>query len=243
MNDQSARHDERFKVRSYDVDPSGRLRLVILNKMLQEAAWQHAKMLGKGFVDRSGGYYWVLARLRLMIDLLPKWGEEFIIRTFPVGTDRMFALREFILFDAEGERIGQAASAWLVIDSDRGRPVRPQPVVADLIVSEPTYPGSLDKLAPPDEQGRFGPHPVRLHDIDQYKHVNNTAYLEWILDCIDDNGVTPDHIVAVKLDFLQETLLTDEYSVLLDRRDGLIRAEVRRLREDQACCRAHLHSR
>jgi hypothetical protein len=59
-------HREEVLVRSYEIDPDGRLRPVVLLRMLQEAAWQHASLLGKGFHQRAEGeLFWVLSRLRL----------------------------------------------------------------------------------------------------------------------------------------------------------------------------------
>jgi len=248
-----ARHRVAFTVRSYDVDIAHRLRLVVLNRMLQEAAWQHALLLGKGFIDKAaGGYYWVLARLRLSIDSLPEWGDTFTIETYPVGTDRMFALREFTILDNDGNSIGRATSGWLVVDAGRQRPVRPEALVADLDLSQPCYPGSTGKLVPPGDSTRFGPFPVRLHDIDQYRHVNNTAYLEWILDCmadsgrgasvspLDDTDNQPSRCVELRMDFLQEAVLTDQYVIDVETGVRHVLAEVRRTRDNQPCCRCEL---
>jgi medium-chain acyl-[acyl-carrier-protein] hydrolase len=231
-----------------------RLRLVVLNRMLQEAAWQHALLLGKGFIDKAaGGYYWVLARLRLSIDSLPKWGDTFTIETYPVGTDRMFALREFAVLDADNYCIGRATSGWLVVDAGRQRPVRPESLVADLDLSQPCYTGPTGKLEPPGQlTTRYGPYPVRLHDIDQYRHVNNTAYLEWILDSLaeswpESDSSPPDDTdhdrlcgVDVRMDFLQEAVLTDHYVIDVENQDRHLFAEVRRTRDNQPCCRCEL---
>ncbi|MEE8441521.1 MAG: hypothetical protein V3S41_07360 [Spirochaetia bacterium] len=60
--------EEGFRVRSYEVEPDGRLRIVVLARMLQEAASQHAQLLGKEFAEReSGALFRVIARLRFRV--------------------------------------------------------------------------------------------------------------------------------------------------------------------------------
>jgi acyl-ACP thioesterase len=171
---------------------------------------------------------------------MPVWGDAFTIHTFPVGTDRILALREFSILNEAGEQVGCATSGWLVVEAGRNRPVRPQPLVADLTVSAPSYPGSTDKLAACTGGHLHGPYPVRLHDIDQYRHVNNTAYLEWVLDCVEDDGLTPGRIGGLEIDFLQETVLSDRYVIQLQKNADAINAEVRRVRDDTPCCRCRI---
>ena len=247
VSDSAARHRVTFDVRSYDVGEDHRLRLVVLNRMLQEAAWQHARLLGKGFIERAaGGYYWVLARLKLTIEELPTWGDRFAIETRPVGTDRMFALREFTIVDDADREIGYATSGWLVVDAARRRPVRPQPLVADLQISAPRYAFPVAKLESPENAAFYGPFPVRLHDIDQYRHVNNTAYLEWMLDCLADLRDNPEITasqeppVELRMDFLQEAILSDRYTIGVESSTDRVRGEVTRVRDGQTCCRCEL---
>lgn len=215
-------HREPFLVRSYEVEPDGRLRLVALLRMLQEAAWQHADLLGKGFHRREeGALFWVLSRLRLRVDRYPRWGDRFTIRTYPVGTERLFAIREFALLDDADRVIGRATSGWLVVDGGRGRPIRPQQLVADLTTTPSEFDGDLKRVpalpeaADPAADGvrSGGPFPVYYHDIDQYRHVNNAAYLEWILDSIDPSRTMTSEVAALEIDFLKETVLDDEWSM------------------------------
>ncbi|MFW5689099.1 MAG: acyl-[acyl-carrier-protein] thioesterase [Spirochaetota bacterium] len=235
-------HHEEILVRSYEVDPDGRLRPVVLLRMLQEAAWQHASLLGKGFHHRAEGeLFWVLSRLRVRMERYPRWGERFTIRTFPVGTERLFALREFSLHTEGGELLGRASSAWLVVDASRGRPVRPQPVVADIVVTESEYDGDTERFPALDETAaaaaarpivapvEHGPFPVRYHDIDQYHHVNNASYLEWAIDALDASRPMGSQATELGVDFLKETLLADRYTVRVLTSDHTDRFEIVRL--------------
>lgn len=234
-------HHVPFVVRSYEVEPDGRLRLVVLLRMLQEAAWQHAELLGKGFAERTdGAWFWVLSRLRCRMSRYPRWGDRFTVRTFPVGTEKMLAVREFSVHDEAGSVIGRAASGWLVVDGSRGRPVRPEPVVADIVATPGEYGGGLNRLQAFVAERSVGPLPVRYHDIDQYRHVNNASYLEWVIDALDPRRLMGLQAEELAVDFLKEALLDDGYRVNLASDRGTERFEVARTSDDQICARGYL---
>jgi acyl-ACP thioesterase len=222
---------DEYLVRSYEVEPDGRLRPVVLLRMLQETAWNHASRLGKGFSKRaSGELFWVLSRLRVQIDAYPRWGERFTIQTYPVGTERLLAIREFALLDEAGDRVlGRAWSGWLILDGDAGRPLRPEPAVADIETLPAQYRGATDRIT------TLGNTPVETmfegtvyhHDIDQYRHVNNASYLEWVLDGQPEERHRGEQPSLIALDFVRETVRGDAFEVVAAREDSLDRFEVR----------------
>mgnify|MGYP006267257067 CR=1 FL=1 len=245
-------HVAHFSVRSYEVDPSGVLRPVVLLRMLQETAWQHASALGKGYADRSGGeLFWVLSRLRMRIDSLPRWSESFSIRTQPVGVQKLFALREFELADAREQTTGRVLSAWLLVDAERGRPVRPEKLLSDIPLGEQEYEADISALPaiggdlPADDPDRgcgvittIDPSPVLPHHIDQYNHVNNAAYLEWVVDAIESGAPESIHPpFELAIGFLKETVLGEHFAIRLQKADGEIRADIERPPENEALAR------
>lgn len=247
------RMEEQFRVRSYEIEPDGQLRIVALARMLQEVAWLHASMLGKGFAEReSGALFWVLSRLRVHVGRLPRWGDTFTIRTWPVGTDRLLAVRDFLMFDGEGV-MGRMTSGWLVVDGSSGRPVRPEALVADLPLSPSEFDGDIERLRPPSEMTAVAADTVRYHDIDQYRHVNNAAYLEWIIDALAARDATrarssaadPSAVIrridGFSVDYLKELVLGDGYRTALAETDEQMWCEVSRATDGEHVCRARLH--
>ena len=111
---------------SYDVDPHQTARLPSLCRFMQEAAYHHAENLelGHSFLSEHG-MGWVLARQRIEVEHLPRWGEIVHIRTWPSGRDRLFFYRDFELTDGRGEGILRASYAWSLIDIDKRERVHP----------------------------------------------------------------------------------------------------------------------
>lgn len=238
----SARNEwtERFSIRSYEVDPAGALHLVTLAKMLQEAAWQHADALGKAFAERSeGALFWVLSRLRLSLVRFPAWRDAIEITTWPVGIDRVLATREFRVSTAEGEVIGRAFSGWLILDGGSSRPIRPKSVADDIRTEPSEMNVGLAKL-PALEDGESVELNARYHDIDHYQHVNNTAYLEWMIDAIGPGPLQGNRVAEADIDFLKETVLNQRVTVVTRQIGQTIWSEVRHSESGECACRARL---
>ncbi len=177
---------ETFRVRSYEVGPDGRLFLRHLCNYLQEAAANHASVLGFSIRDlEKEQFTWVLLRLQVHISHYPTWQDVLHVETWPAGVERRFAYRDFIVFREDGTEIARASSTWLMIQLATRRPV---PVPEEIIrLHIPDRPRVLDTPFPrlrlpeqsPDNEQTF---PVMFSDIDLNRHVNNTRYLDWALE-------------------------------------------------------------
>ena len=58
------------------------------------------------------------------MDRYPGWGEEILVKTWPRGIERLFALGEFLITSRQGEVLGRVTSNWLLVDLTTRRPKR-----------------------------------------------------------------------------------------------------------------------
>ena len=152
-----------FKVHSYDVDFKKGATMESLCRHFQEAAWNHAEDLGVGYQRLlAANRIWVLSRLLLKVEQLPRWGETVTICTWPRAARSVFAMRDFEMFDSAGVRLVAGTSAWLVLDTNTHKPQRVDKIVS-AITSLPTKraldeePGKLAGcLAGPQSAGTQG---------------------------------------------------------------------------------------
>ena len=92
---------KQYTLRSADVDMRRRLRLSSLFTMLQEAAIAHTTELGMGrekTLDR--GLLWIVTRLSIRINRLPKYDETVVLSSWPGETMHLYFPRCSRLFDA-----------------------------------------------------------------------------------------------------------------------------------------------
>jgi acyl-ACP thioesterase len=201
-----------FPVRLYETDGCGSLAVGSLCDYLQEAAGSHAGVFGVSvshLMERD--LTWVLARLRLRVQRLPSAGERLQVRTWPSGVERLFALRDFQVLDADGAVAASALSAWLIINTATRRPARLQSVFDP---PDAGVPHALDigvEKLPVDEPpadaraGRETSIVVRLSDLDANEHVNNARIAEWIVEGAGPEVFRQSRVSALDIDFLAET--------------------------------------
>lgn len=178
---------EEFRVRAYEVGPGDLASPLAVVDYLQEAAGEHARALGvEQFDIGPTGGAWVLARLAVQFDRLPRWRESVTVETWPSARDGLRATRDLLLRDADGDPIVRARTVWFVVDLARRRPVRlPDAVLA---IDPPQREASLlldAEPEPPSVVQRSRPFDVRRADLDRNAHANNARFVEWALESAD----------------------------------------------------------
>jgi acyl-ACP thioesterase len=127
----------------------------------------------------------VLVRVKIEVLSMPSIGETLMLRTFPVGMNRSFFIRDFVM-GAGGCECANARTCWLVIDLNTHRPIKKD---NPAIEAAPFLKGDGPVEVP--EKPSAGKSGAKIREIeigyshlDILKHVNNTRYLEWLGDCL-----------------------------------------------------------
>lgn len=186
---------------------------------MQDVAWKHAKALQFGYSDLgSRNQFWALSRITMQVTGYPRWGDTVRLESWTSGTNRLFALRDFRLYDDEERELMKAVTAWLVVDSESRRPVRPETVLQDLVVTSlpSQFQDPPEKITPPDTDHGAGVSyetTARYSDIDAQSHVNNTRYVSWMLDSLGPSWHESRHLHQLSVNFLKECVLNDVLDV------------------------------
>lgn len=174
-------------VRAVELDVRSRMGVRPLCDLLQEAASEHAALLGAGVGDLAAqGIAWVLVGWRLEVSRFPAWREEVLVETWPCARTERTADRDYLLFSASGELLARAASAWMMIDLARRRPVRLPSALRDVALAERprALDGGCSRPAWPGGEAAAVEVAARRADLDANDHVRNTAYLDWLAEGI-----------------------------------------------------------
>jgi len=208
----------KYRVHTYETDAKANLGIVHLFNYLQDIAARHAVELHFGKEDlQKSNMFWVLSRIYCRMDHLPVWNDEIMVRTWPRGMDRLFALRDYEISDSSGNRIGGATSSWLMLNIESRRPVRPDHLV-ELLKGNPPLKPSLERNAAklsPSAESKYQSQPlqVKFSDLDVNMHVNNVRYLQWAIDTYPLDFMIDKEARTVEINFLAETLPGEEVFV------------------------------
>ena len=176
---------EEFKIPSEDIDFNGKLKFHSLCGYFFEIASQHANHLHFGYHDlKQVNFYWVLSRLHVKVNRYPGFDQRVVVETWHKGINRLFGLRDFRILDMDNRELVLATSAWLVLDKNSGRPVKPDGFT-ELYKPKTEYhaikeiPDKIDPLPGHETEKIIEP---GYTDFDINLHVNAGRYIEWIQD-------------------------------------------------------------
>jgi medium-chain acyl-[acyl-carrier-protein] hydrolase len=206
---------ESYRIRITEVDAHSKLTIPALNGLLQEMAWRHSVVAKVSVHDLSAQHNisWVLSRLKIWIDRLPNYDETVTVKTYVQEIDKYFYHRDFKVFDQEGNEIIRANSVWGLMDIIRRR-ITSVPDWMRAITPTDTNEKYVEKVSGKilgitnvETERRFD---IRWHDIDSNQHVNNTKYVEWLLESIPTDTLNNGTLRSIDMIFKNESIFGDK---------------------------------
>lgn len=199
------KYNKTIKIPYYDTDKNHKLSPVTLLKYLGEISIIHNSMLADINEMKSLNFGWMLNRWRVKVDKYPKGGEAIRIESWISGFEKFYANREFIIYDEENLEIGKATAVWIFIDMNRMRPIRITDEYYNLsntldnkIFEEfERFPLNMEI----DLNMNFN---IRRSDIDSNEHVNNTKYLEWMIESVPEEVYDTCSLMEFEIQYKKE---------------------------------------
>lgn len=211
--------EDDLKVRAYDIDFKNKLKVSSIFNYMQDIASTHADNLNVGYRQLlEKELFWVLSWVKLEFNNLPQFEDKFKIKTWPKGRYKLYALRDFLLFDNSGGVFCRIASAWLLINAKSKR-------ITDLKNLSIEFPYQPDEHALTDLPAKIPvvktggiafSKKINYSDIDINRHVNNEKYIEYILDCYPNEFHERNRMKSMTVSFISETKFNDEIQIGLN---------------------------
>ncbi len=226
--------EDRFIIRMVDCQPDGLVKANALMLYMQEAAACHAEQLGLGFHDlEQRDCLWVLVNLRIEVMNTPRWGDQVVVTTWPSGYTRLIASREFVGRSPDGIEYFRAASDWMILDRESGRPKNLEKLDLDLPQDGPKVLAVAPlRLQPAEGYAEVCTLRVPFSALDFNGHVNNTEYVRWALDAVHQQLGRLPEIRTIQLTYLAEVFEGNQIETLIAvRGPGSIGVCIRRLSE------------
>jgi medium-chain acyl-[acyl-carrier-protein] hydrolase len=204
-----------YSIHTYEMDRQQRASIHAICSYLIDTAGQHVHELGWSIPqllerDRS----WFFSRFLLRMETYPGWRDKVTVETWPPGSQKLLALRDWRLFSGQ-QLIGLGTSGWLMIDICKRRPLRPEsyPDWKRFLHPERTIPHVFGKLPELDDDGALSEtreFRVRFSDVDINGHANYLSYIDWILEVIPPAIRDEQKIAELEVHFLREVNFGEE---------------------------------
>ena len=210
-------YSEKFLIGSNEVDPFLDLSIPSLFRLLQAIATTGVASIGAGKEETTDkGYLWVLTRMEVKITKMPRYMDEIELTTYPGRQVGCFYFRHFFAKSSQGEELFRASSSWALLYSSNHKPVMRSPFPHPLVQEkDPKELGTPEKLIPLSEACEKERRRVTYSMCDLNGHLNNTRYLEIIVDAKDRSFYAKHTPKEILLNFEKEIQEGEEVSVCL----------------------------
>ncbi|XP_062156884.1 palmitoyl-acyl carrier protein thioesterase, chloroplastic-like [Alnus glutinosa] len=206
---------QNFLIRSYELDPDGKVSIVSLVNHMQESSLNHFERLGltaEGFGLTSEmskrNVIWVLYRMQIAVERLPSWADvvqvetwisatgkrDWLVRDYKTGETLIRATSLFFMMNKETRKLSFVKEAWAEIE--------PHVLNCDPIINK-----DKRKLRRLDldaaDYVRVGIAPL-WNDLDMNQHVNHVKYISWILEGAPPSVLESHKISSMTLEYRKE---------------------------------------
>lgn len=133
---------------------------------------------------------WVLSRLAIDFECLPKEHEKFVIDTWVENAMKYFTRRNWAITSEDGSKVfGYGKSIWAMIDTQTREP---QDILAihdgkilDYILKDKECPMKDVSRVKVPEMNEYTEFTVRYNDLDVNGHLNSMKYVDHVMDTFD----------------------------------------------------------
>jgi acyl-ACP thioesterase len=198
------------------VDGQKKLSLPGLFIFLQEIAWEHATLRGFGYDHlKAQGQFWVLSKVKALLYDYPQWNDELRIDTWSKAPELLTAYRDFEGYDAASRKLFSATSAWHILSEGAYRPQRVDALRQSFVIPENKHAIAEKpaKLPAPETTAATALQKVLWSDIDVNMHVNNSRFVQWVIDSFPADFLLSHRISGIEVNFLQQAVLGDQYYI------------------------------
>lgn len=217
-----------FRVEPQEVDFTLRATFPAMGSAILNTAGADAH--GKGFgVDtlNRDNYTWVLSRMAVEFDRLPRQYTDYRIATWISDYGRVLSTRNFTLTDARGE-FGRAVTQWCMLDLTTRAAVDLTAVAvshSDAVVDAPSPTERPRKIRSVEPTVR-AEHRVVYSDIDFNRHVNTMRYIEMMFDQLPIELLAGEHRMRLDIHFLHESRYGQTLTIGCEHREDVSLFEI-----------------
>lgn len=229
-----------FNVKYSEMDHNLALKPFSLLNFLQDIASDNAEALGFGYSYMSKhNYAWFLIKYRMEFVNYPINIQKLIFKTRPRGFNKLFAYREFEIYD-NNNLVGRVFSVWSVVDLNTRMTIPVSTAIAnndfmipfeknenDLVFSK------IKSLSNPFSIKEFE---VRYNDLDVNGHANNGNYIVWAFEPLSLEFKTSHKIKTLDMVFKKEAKYGEKIICSVELKDELTTVHVLKDSDNQDLC-------
>lgn len=200
-------YKKEHQIKYYECDTTQKMTVSMLLNIMLHVSGEQSYSLGVGDeVLAEKGLAWIILQYEVNVDRMPAFYETINITTQATSYNKLFCYRTFKVYDEEGNLCVTVNSTFALMNIKERKMARvPDEIVAPYgsefskkLIRSPK-PEKVDEETMLSKEYR-----VRYLDIDSNRHVNNSKYVEWVMDTLDLEFLTSHEIENMTIKFEKE---------------------------------------
>ncbi|MHB9055734.1 MAG: acyl-[acyl-carrier-protein] thioesterase [Paludibacteraceae bacterium] len=205
-----------FQIAPQFVDFQTKVKLSSFIDLILTASGYNADENGFGLRDlHQLGGTWVISRFALEMSYIPKEYEKIAIETWVEEVHTLNTIRNYRIYNEQGDIIGNSTSVWVMINLETRRPMELKIYLKGIEnfalykTSGIERPLKLDAVSG-DPIDSFK---VKYTDIDINQHVNTVHYLDWMVNSFSLDEHKAGSIRRIDVNFMNEMLYGNQVTI------------------------------
>lgn len=201
-----------FVAEPFHCDFSSRLFIGHLGNHMLNAADYHSNDRGYGmFYLNTIQKTWVLSRLAIEMEEMPKAYDKFFVETWVEGAMRFFTSRNFKVVGEDAHTYGYGRSVWAMIDTETRQPTDILAVkdglIEEYIEKEYECPILKSSRVPINTEEAEFMRTIDTYysDVDVNGHINSVKYIEHVMDLWDTDWYRNYHLKRFEIAYVAES--------------------------------------
>lgn len=207
-----------YIISNNDVDYRFNLKPANLYRLFQDVAMLATQDLGADSLSLAKrGIDWVITRMDVEINRLPRCNEKITVCTYPGKDLAMLYPRYFFILDENNNAIVKASSIWALIDAKSRKVIVDKDTIKKLPPETSEHELPLPgKIAMSDNIVPIETRKIHYSDLDFNCHMNNVRYVELLMDVHDFEFYKTKRPSFISLNYMKEIMEKDVVNIYSD---------------------------
>lgn len=179
---------------------------------MENIACAYSANIGYGARDiKTKKRAWILLQWKMQVLKRPFYNEKVEIITWSRNIDKLFAYRDYEIRYENGELLAIGTSKWLLMDTERKRPVRITEDVMKLYENEnkSVFEKNEDKIQYDENRlktVKCQPYTLLRRDFDMHGHMHNINYLDMVYEILPQDVYDTVDFNTVHIEYKKQIL-------------------------------------
>lgn len=200
------KYSETHQIPSYNCDTMKNIKIPTMVRMLITISGAQSANLGVS--DEFVGSFnlgWIIIQHDVFIKRLPQSGEKITLTTEAESYNKFFCYRNFWIHDEEGNECVLMKTTFALMNLvERKMGSVLDEIIAPFESEKIKRVKRAEKIHSLDTVEGEKEYFIRYYDIDGNKHVNNSVYLDWVMDAFDFEFLTSYRPEVISIKFNKE---------------------------------------